>query len=162
MKIVNKTLVKFIVLIGLIISFSCSNKQSEANQSSNLCDTVIKNVHGETDNEDFEQTDNSTVQSNESYNSAGTIMYKGLTLEEAYSKFCKNYPEIAKHLPKQLTSDDKIYISNIDDENVEIIYRPLVDEDGLFIKLSYRNGVTTLDFKYANDDILIRISTDDN
>jgi len=83
------------------------------------------------------------------------LTYRGLTLIEAYPKFLKDKPEIGKHLLKIFS--DTTYISNVDEENVEIIYRPLVDEDGLFIELLYSGGVTTVNFKYGNNDIRVRI-----
>ena len=83
--------------------------------------------------------------------------YRGLTLGEAYPKFLKDKPEIGKHLPKELTSDDKTYTSNVDNENVEITYRPLVDEDGLAIELFYQGGVTTVKFECGGNGIRVRI-----
>jgi len=85
------------------------------------------------------------------------LTYRGLTLGEAYPKFLKDKPEIGKHLPKELTSDDKTYTSDVDNENVAITYRPLLDEDGLAIELFYPGGVTTVKFEYGGNDIRVRI-----
>lgn len=152
MKTKSKTLIKLIVMIEFIVSFACSNKQSTNNQSF---------ARDTTYGENFEQISNNTELPDKNHNSKETkdiITYRNLTLEEAYPKFCKDYPEIAKHLPKELTSEDKTYTSNIDNENVEIIYRPLVDEDGLYIKLSYPDGVITVNLEYTNDGICVRIN----
>lgn len=98
-----------------------------------------------------------TTKNNFSSKSDEVITYRGLTLGDAYFKFLNDHPEIGKHLSKELSSDDKTYTSNIDNENVEIIYHPILDEDGLFIKLSYSNRVTTVNFESGENDVRVHI-----
>ena len=143
----TKTLTKLIILFGFIISFSCTNRQSSANQP-----CMVVNVYDVKNDEVFEQTANNTEE---------IIIYRGLVLIEAYSKFLNDKPAIGKHLLTVIS--DTTYISIVDNEHVKIIYIIDYESDGLVIKLHYLNApkqgnVTIINFEYGSNNTRVRIN----